>query len=419
MPQSPDTSASRRHDLDWLRVFAFGLLIAYHIGMLYVARWDFHFKSQYTSHWLENPMLLVNPWRMPILWLISGVATSYMLEKLSWPRFLALRSARLLLPLAFGLWVVVPPQLFVEMSADGSFSGGYMEFYRLFLKPDAPVFADYSSGIWPHVDVNHLWYLRELWLFTLLLIVCLPVLRWLRERRVMPWLLTPVAAPGVVIAPPLIVALLDLAFFPGIGEDGRREALGLTFFLLGFLIAHDGRVWQAMAQMRHAALMLGVATYGLFLAAYHLVWLNPAVEVAGLGQAGLTLLDNANRWFWLCAVFGYGYRCLNRPHPWLAYLSAGVFPFYIVHQTVILLLAFWLAPLRLGPVLEPAVIVVGTFAGCILAFEGARRIAPLRPFMGLKWQPSRVEVKSPDWAGIARGAIAALIILPLGLEILL
>ncbi|MEL7373574.1 MAG: acyltransferase family protein, partial [Pseudomonadota bacterium] len=178
------TTTQRRHDLDWLRVIAFGILILYHIGMLYVARWGFHYKSAYTSEFLENIMLLANPWRMALLWMISGIATSYLLEKLRWWDFLASRSVRLLLPLAFGIWVIVPPQLFVEMSGKGDFVGSYLEFYRAFFDFQSPVFADYQSGIWLHVDVNHLWYLRELWTFTLLLLIALPVLSWVRER---PW----------------------------------------------------------------------------------------------------------------------------------------------------------------------------------------------------------------------------------------
>ena len=60
----------RRYDLDWLRVLVFGLLIFYHIGMLYVANWGFHFKSAYQSETLANFMLIVEPWRMASLWII-------------------------------------------------------------------------------------------------------------------------------------------------------------------------------------------------------------------------------------------------------------------------------------------------------------------------------------------------------------
>ncbi|WP_274317233.1 hypothetical protein [Xanthomonas campestris] len=68
----------RRHDLYWLRVIAFGLLVLYHVGMYYVT-WDWHVKSPTTQLMLEPVMLLSSPWRMSLL-LISGVATAFMLH---------------------------------------------------------------------------------------------------------------------------------------------------------------------------------------------------------------------------------------------------------------------------------------------------------------------------------------------------
>ncbi|WP_115555900.1 acyltransferase family protein [Xanthomonas campestris] len=98
----------RRHDLDWLRVIAFGLLLLYHVGMYYVT-WDWHVKSPTTQLMLEPVMLLSSPWRMSLLLLISGVATAFMLR--SRPEGLLYRRSRqLLLPLLFGMAVIVPPQ---------------------------------------------------------------------------------------------------------------------------------------------------------------------------------------------------------------------------------------------------------------------------------------------------------------------
>ena len=411
------TKAQRRHDLDWLRVIAFGLLILYHIGMLYVARWGFHYKSAYTSEFLENIMLLANPWRMALLWMISGIATSYLLDKLRWWEFFGSRSVRLLLPLAFGIWVIVPPQLFVEMSGNGDFAGSYLDFYRVFFDFSSPVFADYQSGIWPHVDVNHLWYLRELWTFTVLLLIALPVLNWVRERTWFQRLLVPLGTASVLFAVPAIVIGIELAAFPEFGSEGRRKALGLSFFLLGYLVTKQAPLWEALRRVRWVAAALGLSAYGLTLAAYHLVWLPAAGDPSGVPISGVIVLNHAMRWWCLCALFGFAMQHLNRPSRLLNYLSPGVYPFYIVHQTLILLLAFYLAPLSLGPVIEPIVVVLGTIAGCLLIYEVARRIALLRPLLGLKWQPS--PAFAPAWQRYVLAGLAAVIVVPLGLEILI
>jgi peptidoglycan/LPS O-acetylase OafA/YrhL len=91
----------RRYDLDWLRIAVFLLLILYHVGMYYVS-WDWHVKSPHASRAIEPLMLLTSPWRLSLLFLISGVATSYLLERRGSRGFLGQRSVRLLIPLVFG-----------------------------------------------------------------------------------------------------------------------------------------------------------------------------------------------------------------------------------------------------------------------------------------------------------------------------
>ncbi|MGT2500396.1 acyltransferase family protein [Bradyrhizobium guangxiense] len=92
-------SMDRRIDLDWVRILAFGLLIFYHVGMLYVS-WGFHIKSAHRLTWLEPVMLFLNPWRLSLLFLVSGVATRFMLDKSNLAALARARSARLLLPLS-------------------------------------------------------------------------------------------------------------------------------------------------------------------------------------------------------------------------------------------------------------------------------------------------------------------------------
>ena len=164
---------TRRNDLELLRIVALFILIFYHTGMLYVSGWGFHYKSEYQSETMANWMLLVNPWRMSLLWLISGVALRHALHKYGAWHSLQQRCVRLLLPLLFGVLVVVPPQLFIEMAGKAQLpeNFSYLDFYQAFWHLKDPLFAQYKSGILPHMDVNHLWYLRELWKFSLLLIV--------------------------------------------------------------------------------------------------------------------------------------------------------------------------------------------------------------------------------------------------------
>ena len=131
----------RRHDIDALRVIAFALLILYHTGMVYVVDWGFHIKSPTLLPGVEWPMVLVNRWRMSLLFLLSGIALGLVLERKRPARLMASRSWRLLLPLAFGIVAVVPVQAWCEARMLGTFDAGFGSFLLRYLQ-----FQPWPSG---------------------------------------------------------------------------------------------------------------------------------------------------------------------------------------------------------------------------------------------------------------------------------
>src|SRR3569833_3011132 len=120
------TLGGRRYDLDWVRICAFGLLIFYHVGMYYVT-WGWHVKSPFASHALEPLMMLSVPWRLSLLFFVSGCAAAFLHEK-GTAGFLRSRTQRLLIPLALGLWVIVPPQSWAQVTEAVGYRGGYLHF---------------------------------------------------------------------------------------------------------------------------------------------------------------------------------------------------------------------------------------------------------------------------------------------------
>lgn len=147
----------RRYDLDWLRVIVFGLLIFYHVGMFFVP-WGWHVKNNVIYDWLRWPMLFLNQWRLPILFVISGMGTYYALGKRSMGTFMWERFLRLGIPLAAGMILIVPPQVYFERLADGAFSGSYLKFYT----------TAAFDGVYPEGNVSwhHLWFLPYLLVFS-------------------------------------------------------------------------------------------------------------------------------------------------------------------------------------------------------------------------------------------------------------
>src|SRR6478735_10844330 len=149
--------------MDWLRIGAFALLILYHIAMVF-ADWNYHVKSAHAEGWIAVPMLLVNAWRLSLLFVVSGYASRALLARSRSPGDFAWgRSKRLALPLAFGIAVIVPPQPWAELVSKAGYRAGYWTFWT------HDYFHFSTIGGLDLPSWNHLWFIAYLWLYTLAL----------------------------------------------------------------------------------------------------------------------------------------------------------------------------------------------------------------------------------------------------------
>lgn len=383
---------NRRHDIDALRVIALCLLIFYHVGMVYVAGWDFHVKSSYQADWLQWPMILVNRWRMPLLFMISGIAIALYQPSRAPGRFALMRTWRLLLPLIFGMFVIVPVQAYCEGRSLGKIEPGFGAFLLSYVRvhpwPEGS-FTGWQFGItW-----NHLWYLAYLWIYTLILTLALPILESTAGKRAQHWLSD---RRGTLLF--ALPALLFFAYrcsiepyFPAthaLFGDWYDHAEYGTAFLLGYAIARDTQFWSAIENLRWASLRLALASIAIYLslravdiAMPDALNILPGTYWFAISRASQSLY----MWSALLAIFGYGYAFLNRPLRWLPYASEAVYPWYILHQSLIIVIAYNLIPMHLGPVVEPLLVLAGTVVGCLALHEFViRRIGFLRPLFGLK-----------------------------------
>jgi hypothetical protein len=104
---NPAATPVRRLDLDWIRVSAFGLLILYHVGLVY-APYDWHIHSRHTFEWMREGVLVTNPWRLTLLFLVSGAALRFMTARRSAGQVARARAERLIPPLLLGTLILVP-----------------------------------------------------------------------------------------------------------------------------------------------------------------------------------------------------------------------------------------------------------------------------------------------------------------------
>src|SRR5690606_7852758 len=242
---------------------------------MYYVSWEWHIDSPHAGPALEPLMMLSSPWRLSLLFLVSGVATAWLLARSrreaaaagTRMRFLGPRSWRLLVPLAFGMLVVVPPQSYYEVvdKLPGGYHDGYLAFWLRYLAADAGFCRGEDCLIVP--TWNHLWFVAYLWVYT--------VAAWLLLRfapRAMERTGTRLGAllasgAGVLLWPALWLALARTLLIDRFGsthaliDDGYNHAQYFPVFLLGVLIARDERVWNAVERVRWPALWLWLGSW--------------------------------------------------------------------------------------------------------------------------------------------------------------
>lgn len=397
----------RRHDLDWLRIVAFALLILYHVGMFYVT-WSWHVKSSRAGDLIEPLMRLTNPWRLTLLFLIAGAATRFMADKMSTLAFIRSRMLRLWPPLLLAIFVIVPPQSYYEVvealqempePLDPSQSSWLENFYVKYVS---------ASGNWCDHEgclitptYNHMWFVAYLIIYTLVLLPLIPVI-----RRLPLSVSILLSGPGLMITPWAIMFLLRVVLFPIFGEthyfwnDWYLHALYFAIFIFGFAIAKFPPFFERCAAWRWIALAIAIGAWAMLTAYLELIsaggpslpdWLRIAFRGIRELQA----------WTAIIAMIGFAYHHLcDADGPMKRLLTVAIFPFYLIHQTIIVVAGHYLDGLRWPIVVEVPLLIGITMLGCWLFFDLGRRIPALRVWIGLA--PGTATTNKPMREG-ARG----------------
>ncbi|QCB41461.1 acyltransferase [Sphingomonas sp. PAMC26645] len=375
---------TRHFGMDWLRIGAFALLILYHIGMVFVP-WNFHVKSLHVEDWVRLPMLASNAWRLTLLFVVSGYASRALLNRSSGTGgFFANRCYRLLVPLLFGMAVIVPPQPWVELVTKHAYAGSYLTFwshdYFRFGK-----LAGLSLPTW-----NHLWFVVYLWVYTTTLTLGLIVIRgdWLQrvfDRIFGSWavLVLPVAWLVFVHAWWFQMAAESQALF----GDWVAHVTYFPAFLFGFGFARSEPAMAAIARWWKVGAVAAVLGYGAIIGV-ELEWPGDIVAPRWI-YPGYGVAHALEQWGAIVALIGIAERHWNRDHRWRRTLTEAVFPFYLIHQTIIVLVMYALLPAGLPGWAEFACLLAATTIGCIGFYWIGRSIAPLRPLIGLRALPSK------------------------------
>ncbi|MDQ8758034.1 acyltransferase family protein [Sphingosinicella sp. LHD-64] len=374
-------TTQRHYGMDWLRIGAFGLLILYHIGMYFVP-WGWHVKIAAPLDWTQVPMMAVNPWRLGLLFVVSGFASHALFSRMRGPgEFVTSRTARLLIPLVAGMVIIIPAQPWVELMFKHGYTHGFAHFWlHDYFRFDAAL-GGIALPTW-----NHLWFVVYLWVYSLLLGAML----WIIPERVRAAIAAGFgrALSGwlILIVPILLLAFQEFILLPGtdmthalIG-DWAAHVLFFPMFLFGYLLMGSERLWAAIRTHWRPIGLLAIAGYAASVA----VELGWSLVPAGWGYGVYEVARMFQGWGAIVALIGLADRYLDRDLPARPMLTEAVFPFYIIHQTTIVLLGWWLIGRGYAPGLQFAILLVATVASCWAFYLAGREIGWLRPLIGLK-----------------------------------
>lgn len=387
---SPAAAAAvpRHYGLDWLRIAAFALLIPYHVGM-YFAPGPWVVKSPHVIEWVAWPLAMLRPWRLPLLFLVSGYAARALLSRSAPLAFARSRSVRLLVPLAFGTIVLVAPQIWVRLSAAG-YQGSFWHFFAY----------DRAALGLPAFGTEHLWFVAYLWAYCVLLALAL----WRRsdllahlDGLAVRMARRPLAL--VLLAPAAATALAQLGLLFVLPQGGNLftdwhgHVAFMPPFLLGVALAGRRAVGVALTRGWRLGLTLSGCCAAVLVVG-EIVYPGPAWP-PHLAQAGLTAASAAMGWLMLGPLYAMAASWRNADHPLRRPLAEAVFPAYLIHQTLIVVIGWELEFAGLGAALEFDVLLFGTLVGCALVYLVGRELRWLRPLIGLAPRPAGPTAVSP------------------------
>lgn len=342
---------NRRYDIDWLRVIAIALLLIYHVAIGFQP-WGIMIgfitnDESWPSLWL--PMAMLNVWRIPFLFFVSGMGVYFAMQQRTWRALLKERALRIFLPFVFGTFCIFPISVLL------------WQYYNHFELSYA-----YNPG--------HLWFLGNIFCYVVLLApllyylknhetgIFVRMLRWLFAR---PWGLLAITALFVIEA-----WILRPVPYEMYAMTWHGFALGFLAFFSGFALVLSGQpFWDMLLKWRWCFATLAVVAFTIRV-------------IVGIKVPVYLLVLESHAWIFTC--FSFGYKYLNRPGRLLTYLSEAAYPVYILHMIFLYAGSAAIFPLHMAVQLKFLTVLLITLGGCMLSFELIRRVKILRPLFGLK-----------------------------------
>jgi glucan biosynthesis protein C len=383
----------RRWDIDWLRVGAVLLLYPFHTARIFDIWEEFYAKNDQVSSALTYIISYMHPWHMPLFFLLAGASTWFALRFRSGGQYTKERFKRLLIPFIFGVLVLIPPQSYLGLRLHSGYAESYFQWYPHFFQLIPADMDGYFLGghTW-----GQLWFIFHLFVYSL---VALPLLLFFNResgQRLIGRLAAFCTWPGMIFV--FAIPLFLIKYLFDLDIVGGDPLFYIFFFIYGFILMANPRFGEAIDRHKAVALVLGPVV--CIVTAYFDIagwprgipgWSEPILEF---------YLDGLMPWCFMVALLGYGRQFLNFTNRFLKYAAEASYPYYILHQTAIVVIGFFVVQWNASVLVKFLTILAASFAASAIVYELlVKRINVVRFFFGMRPKKKPAPAMQPEAAG--------------------
>ena len=375
----------RRHYIDWVRVLAFSVLIFFHCAMPFVI-FGWEIKNPETSLGLSRLVWWLHQWRLPLLFFISGVGIHFSLRKRSVISFAGERFVRLFIPLSFAMLFTIPFQVYFEWLQIGKINMPYTEFY-----PSVWKFVPYPEG---SLTWSHMWFVVYLFVFCMIL---LPVFALLKIKalatikdKLADFFSRPMLA-GFLFIPLMsyyFILFLDYPEQQNLFDDWFLFVFSITILLYGYFLGGSDRFWKSCESSRYYFLAIAFCCIIILFYQYWWDFKIPKTQNDSLYFYGF--VNALHIWCLILGILGMAKKHLNFSNAFLRYANEAVYPFYILHQTLIVIFGYYIAKWDMPILPKLVILMILCFVSLVLLYHFIiKRFVITRILYGLRIKKAR------------------------------
>lgn len=361
----------RRKEIDWIRNIAVLMLFLYHTAIVFDSIGDSFIKTIDNSIICSMFIIITFSWYMPLLFLLAGASTKFSLDKRSSKKYLRERVKRILIPLIFGIIVLVPAQGYFARLWRGeevSFVGQYKYFAT-----NITNFQGYDGAFTP----AHLWFLLFLFIISLVGVYVIKMLKTEKGEVFLSKIKTKLLSKYIIFWASAVLLLAEI--IPRIG--GKSLSVNLMLFLIGYVIYSDEDYLSAIDKNKHKFLIGAIAVAPLAIILYYI---SSGMESGLISIVVQLIIGNLIMITAIVAIIGYGRKYLNRGGKTLNYLNKACLPIYIMHQTILIGVAYFIAALDIRVYLRFGIIAILTAIFTFSTYEILRRTGWFNRVLGMR-----------------------------------